>query len=58
MHIGSEWVGPKLAAIWSVYGTCQRLGINPKAYLTSILPRLGDWPINRIAELSPLIWKG
>ena len=57
LHIGSEWVGPKLAAIWTVYGTCQRLGINPKAYLTSILPRLGDWPINRIAELSPLLWK-
>lgn len=58
LHIGSEWVGPKLAAIWSVYGTCHRLGINPKAYLRSVLPRLGDWPMNRVGELSPLVWKG
>lgn len=58
LHIGSEWVGPKLAAIWTVYGTCQRLGINTKAYLRSVLPRLGDWPVSRVAELSPLVWKG
>jgi transposase len=57
LHIGSEWAGPKLAAIWSVYGTCQRLDINPRAYLRSILPRLAEWPINRVAELSPLVWK-
>jgi len=57
LHIGSQWAGPRLAAIWSVYGTCQRLGIDPRAYLRSVLPRLADWPINRVAELSPLVWK-
>ena len=57
LHIGSEWVGPRLAAIWTVYGTCQRLGTSPKAYLRSILPRLADWPASRVAELSPLVWK-
>ena len=55
LHIGSEWMGPNLAAIWTIYGTCQRLGKNPRAYLRSVLPRLGDWPINRLAELSPLV---
>lgn len=58
LHIGSEWVGPSLAAIWTIYGTCQRLGKNPRVYLRSILPGLADWPSGRIAELSPLIWKG
>lgn len=58
LHIGSEWAGPRLAAIWSVYGTCQRLGQNPRAYLLSVLPRLADWPANRIDELSPLVWQG
>lgn len=57
LHIGSEWAGPKLAAIWSVYGTCQRLGKNPRAYLRSVLPRLADWPSNRVDELSPLVWE-
>lgn len=58
LHIGSEWAGPRLAAIWSVYGTCQRLGKSPRAYLQSILPRLADWPSQRIDELSPLVWEG
>lgn len=58
LHIGSEWMGPNLAAIWTIYGTCQRLGKNPRAYLRSVLPRLGDWPISRVAELSPLVWQG
>ena len=58
LHVGSEWAGPRLAAIWSVYGTCQRLGKNPRAYLRSILPRLADWPANRVDELSPMVWQG
>ncbi len=56
LHLGSEWAGPKLAAIWSVYGTCQRRGVNPRAYLRSVLPRLPEWPIKRVRELSPLLW--
>lgn len=58
LHIGSEWAGPKLAAIWSVYGTCQRLGKSARAYLRSILPRLADWPSGKVDELSPLVWEG
>jgi len=58
LHIGSEWAGPRLAAIWSVYGTCQRLQKNPRAYLRNVLPRLADWPANRVDELSPLVWQG
>lgn len=58
LHVGSEWAGPRLAAIWSVYGTCQRLGKNPRAYLRSVLPRLADWPAHRVDELSPLVWQG
>jgi transposase len=58
LHVGSEWAGPRLAAIWSVYGTCLRLRKNPRAYLRSVLPRLADWPANRVDELSPMVWQG
>lgn len=58
LHIGSEWVGPSLAAIWTIYATCHRLGKNPRAYLRSILPGLADRPANKVGELSPLIWNG
>jgi len=31
--------------------------INLRRYLQDVLPRLGDWPINRVGELTPLAWK-
>jgi hypothetical protein len=57
LHIGSEQVGPKLAAIASIVETCRRLDINLRHYLNGVLPKLGDWPINRVAELTPTAWK-
>ena len=57
LHIGSPEAGPKVAAIASIVETCRRLDINLRAYLRSVLPRLGDWPINRVRELTPTAWK-
>lgn len=57
LHIGSEQAGPKVAAIASIVETCRRLDINLRTYLRDVLPRLGQWPINRVAELTPRAWK-
>jgi transposase len=57
LHIGSEQAGPKVAAIASIVETCRRLDINLRQYLRDVLPKLGDWPINRVAELTPTAWK-
>jgi transposase len=57
LHIGSEEAGPKVAAIVSIVETCRRLQIKLREYLTDVLPRLGDWPVNRVAELTPAAWK-
>ena len=57
LHIGSEQAGPKVAAIVSIVETCRRLGINLRQYLNDVLPRLGDWPAKRVAELTPTAWK-
>lgn len=58
LHIGSEPAGPKVAAIASIVETCRRLDINLRQYLKDILPKLaGDWPSNRVAELTPSAWK-
>jgi transposase len=57
LHIGSEQAGPKVAAIASIVETCRRLDINLRQYLNDVLPRLGDWPSNRVAELTPTAWK-
>jgi transposase len=57
LHIGSEQAGPKVAAIASIVETCRRLDIHLRTYLRDVLPRLGQWPINRVAELTPTAWK-
>jgi len=57
LHLGSPEVGPKVAAIASIVETCRRLDINLRTYLSDVLPKLGDWPITRIAELTPVAWK-
>ena len=57
LHLGSAAAGPKVAAIASIVETCRRLDINLRAYLNDVLPRLGDWPINRVAELTPTAWQ-
>lgn len=56
LHIGSEQAGPLVANIASVIETCARLGINARQYLNQTLPKLPTWPINKIADLSPLTW--
>lgn len=57
LHIGSPQAGPKIAAIASIVETCRRLDINLRRYLRDVLPKLGDWPIQRVAELTPATWK-
>jgi transposase len=57
LHIGSPEAGPKVAAIASIVETCRRLDINLRAYLTEVLPRLGDWPSKCVAALTPAAWK-
>jgi transposase len=56
IHIGSEDAGPRVAAIVSIVETCRRLKIPVRDYLGSVLPGLSDFPINRIAELTPAAW--
>ena len=57
LHIGSAAAGPKVVAIAAVVETCRRSDINLRRYLQDVLPKLGDWPINRVGELTPTAWK-
>ena len=35
--------------------TCIKMA--KRDYLSDVLPKLGDWPITRIGELTPVAWK-
>jgi hypothetical protein len=37
--------------------TCKRHGIDVRAYLLDVLPRLANWPTHRVQELRPLAWQ-
>ncbi len=53
MFAGSDAGGERAAAIYSLIGTAKLNGINPEAFLTEVLRRIGDHPITRINELLP-----
>jgi transposase len=57
LYVGSPEAGPKIAAIASIVETCRRLAIPLRDYLRDVLPQLGEWPSNRVAELTPTAWK-
>lgn len=56
LHIGGKDAGPKIAAIVSILETCKRLRVNIRDYLGDVLPRLADWPMSKVAELTPSRW--
>src|SRR5579863_5485325 len=53
LFAGSDSGGERAAAIYSLLGSAKLNGIDPEAYLSSVLRRIADHPINRIAELLP-----
>jgi len=53
LFAGSDAGGERAAAIYSLLGSAKLNGIAPEAYLSSVLRRIADHPINRIAELLP-----
>ena len=57
LHIGSAEAGPKVAALASIVETCRRLDLPLRQCRQSVLPKLGDGPINRVAELTPTAWQ-
>ena len=53
LFAGSDAGGERAAIIYSLIGTAKLNDIDPQAYLTRVLARIADHPINRIDELLP-----
>jgi transposase len=53
LFAGSDAGGERAAAVYSLLGSAKLNGIDPEAYLSSVLRRIADHPINRIADLLP-----
>jgi transposase len=53
LFAGSNAGGERAAAIYSLIGSAKLNAIDPEAYLSHVLARIADHPINRIEELLP-----
>jgi transposase len=57
LFVGSDNGGRTAAVLFSFTSTCQRLGIEPWAYLQDVLKRLPTTPAERLGELLPDRWQ-
>ena len=57
LFAGADCGGERAAAIYTLLETAKLNGVNPQAWLTDVLDRIGKGhPINRIRELLPWNW--
>ena len=52
----SDAGGQRAACIYTIIETAKMNAINPQAYLTDVLGRIADHPINKINALLPWLW--
>ncbi len=53
LFAGSDAGGDRAAAFYSLIGTAKLNGLDPEAYLRTVLERIAEHPINRVDELLP-----
>ena len=57
LFVGSPRGGQTAAVLISFTSTCQRLGVEPWAYLQDVLTRLATTPADRLTDLLPDHWQ-
>ncbi|RYE55679.1 MAG: transposase [Rhizobiaceae bacterium] len=57
LFVGSTKGGDASALFYSLVETCRLNGVEPEAWFTDVIERLGNHPINRIDELLPWRWQ-
>jgi transposase len=56
LFCGSDAGGQRAACLYTIIETAKMNGVNPEAYLTDVLARIADHPINQIDALLPWHW--
>jgi len=57
MFAGSNKGAERAAMMYSFFATCKEHEVNPREWLRDVLIRIGNHPVNRVAELLPGEWK-
>jgi transposase len=53
LFAGSDAGGERAAAIYSLVGSANLIGLDPQAYSRHVIERIADHPVKRIDELLP-----
>jgi transposase len=53
LFAGSDSGGERAAAMYSLLGSAKLNGLDPEAYLSYVLARIADHPVNHIDDLLP-----
>ena len=56
LFAGSPAGGERAATLYSLVESCRMQGIDPLAYLRSVIGQVATHPMSRIAELTPRGW--
>jgi transposase len=57
LFFGSDAGGERAAAFYTLVRTARLNGVEPEAWLTDVIARIGSHPITRLAELLPWNWQ-
>lgn len=57
LFVGHEQAGANIAGLYSLTATCEANGVEPIAYLTDVLGRVGSCPASALDDLLPHKWR-
>jgi transposase len=57
LFAGNDAAAENAARLWSLIASCERHGVDPQRYLTSVLAKIGTTPQDELAQFLPDTWK-
>jgi transposase len=57
LFAGNDAAAENHARLWSLIASCERAGLDPQRYLTSVLAKIGQTPTAELDQFLPDVWK-
>ena len=57
LFAGNDAAAENQARLWSLIASCERHGVDPQRYLTSLLAKIGQTPAEELEQFLPDVWK-